>query len=131
MKTQLNHIFIVSAALASLTPEENKRRHEQAKLYLDTYGLSFSEAKGVYEGVEEPSLVVVTPFDKLPRAENAVKHLCKTFTQVAYLYSDNERVTTLHEPSGRLFAKLGILRAAPDASNNYTEINGEKYACSV
>jgi hypothetical protein len=130
MKTNNPYILIVSAEIKDLDAETNANRHEKAKRTLDNAGVSFKEGSGQYYGVIEKCFVLAVPFLLLERVESIVQNIAQECEQECYLISDNERQTSLRRPDGSRLAKLGTLAVAPEAKDNFVELDGVRFQAS-
>jgi len=98
-----SHIILFSSFNAGLNPILNSIHYDTVIGRLKSDGITFQEMVGVYKGVKEPSFLVLAKY------ENVVRELCHFTKQDCYLYSNNERMSTLIYLDGKT-EEIGILK---------------------
>lgn len=127
MNNFTNHIFFISAEKSNRPSMVNNVNsldlHYQLKREFD----SVIPITGCYNGAIEQSYLVSVPFSDVSRATGILQRIAASYDQDCIAYVDNERVLTLLFSNDNT-VRLGVLKQAPNATDNFTELNGVKYA---
>lgn len=127
MNNFTNHIFFISAERHDRPSMVNRVNSLELFNSLKREFNSVIQVKGCYNGVTEGSFMVTVNFDEVSRATSILKALANLYNQECIAYVDNERVLTLLFSNDNT-VRLGVLKQAPNATDNFTELNGVKYA---
>lgn len=121
MREQYTPKIIFSVFLECNSYSENYDHHYWTMKGLEMAGIRYVEAKGVYDGVQELSLVVKNTKENLQRVQNITKH----FQQESYLMIDNEGYGVLNFLDGDSIpiGKYSVSQTKPDC--DYTEMDGD------
>lgn len=100
MKSNLPFLFIFSVFSEKLTKQSCVAQHDWLLDDLIRAGYDAREVKGIYNGMEEHSIMLIVPFNQVFAATGVVEYLCLKHKQECYLISNNERKTHLVYPNG-------------------------------
>lgn len=121
MRAQYTPKIIFSVFLECNSYSENYDHHHWTMKGLEMADIRYTEAKGVYKGKQELSLVVNDTKDNLQRVKNITKH----FQQESYLTIDNEGTGILNFLDGGSISlgRYSVSQTKPEG--DYTEISGD------
>lgn len=135
MGLNLKPFVVMSAEVAGRGVVENYHAQNELVDLLTRLNFSFGEARGVYKGVEEMTVVVTLDVPDVTQQLNQLRGIAASFDQECILYVMSCRSAELVYPDGSHESLVGvwkeISKARASSFDGYTIRNGHYYAVTV